>query len=89
MAKLKVIEVTGVKLDPHADYLVAVDVTALIGGTEQEKAQSLVALDTELKRRIGDKAVVLPVLGKVSDHIKVFQIPKEITVRTEIKLNGK
>lgn len=84
MPKVKVIEVTGIKLDPHADYLIAVNIQSFIG-SEIEKLYQLEALDKMLNERIGDKALIVPVMGKVSDNIKVFQIQKEITISKEIK----
>jgi hypothetical protein len=88
MPKVKVIEISGIKLDPHAEYLIAVNVQSLLGDGEG-KYNSLDSLDKELRSRIGDKVTILPVVGRVSNNIKVFQIPKEITISQEIKLDGK
>lgn len=87
MAKTKVIEITGVKLDPHADYLVVVDLMRVFPSGAEAALQTLNTLTKEMEAITGKQIAVLPVLGKPTDVVEVFQIAKEITINQEIKPN--
>lgn len=92
MAKAKVIEITGTKLDPNSDYLVVVDLMRVFPSGAEAALNTLSNLTTELEAATGRQVVVLPVLGKPSDTVKVYQFAKVINqerLNTDGKSNHK